>query len=214
MDQCTFRQQCFFLPRSGNNNNNNNSGRRSLFGQSSWLGSGIGLGLAHRHKRGQSNDCIYSIHGCLCSFKEYVCAFSKSSAKKSYNSRCFDKFRMARLSWSEEQVISSCRWNWSRYIFRLEILMREYLSKITTSQDKKDKMLLSGDWTDSALREATVKSEQNRYFPATTVLFLQTSGPFSGVAGWREMQGGAGLPRGTISARFTQIYHLPFISAS
>ena len=105
--------------------------------------------------------------------------------------------------------------------------MREYLSKITTSQDKKDEMLLSGDWTDSALREATVKSEQNRYFPdttvlfnlnlksekircfqATTVLFLQTSGPFSGVAGWRELQGGAGLSRGTISARFTQIYHL------
>ena len=92
--------------------------------------------------------------------------------------------------------------------------MREYLSKITTNQDKKDEMLLSGDWTDSALRETTVKSEQNRCFPATTVLFLQTSGPFSGVAGWREMQGGAGLSRGTISARFTQIYHLPFISAS
>ena len=88
--------------------------------------------------------------------------------------------------------------------------MREYLRKITTSQDKKDEMLLSGDWTDSALREATVKSEQKRSFPATTVKFLQTSGPFSGVAGWREMQGGAGLSRGTISARFTQIYHLLF----
>merc|ERR1719266_1995287 len=37
---------------SGNNNNNNNSGRRSLFGKSNWLGSSLGLGLPHRHKRG------------------------------------------------------------------------------------------------------------------------------------------------------------------
>merc|ERR1712083_383575 len=117
---------------SGNNNNNNNSGRRSLFGQSSWFGSGIGLGLAHRHKRG---------------------------------------------------VLTSSGWQGLAEVRnRLEILMREYLSKITTSQDKKDEMLLSGDWTDSALREAT------------------TSGPFSGVAGWRELQGGPGLSRGTISA--------------
>ena len=57
--------------------------------------------------------------------------------------------------------------------------MREYLSKITTSQDKKDEMLLSGDWTDSALIEATVDIEK--------------SGPFSGVAGWKDMQGGSGL---------------------
>ena len=82
--------------------------------------------------------------------------------------------------------------NWER----VEVLMREYLYKSSSNQlfskisnnKSQDEMLLSGDWTDSALIEATVDIEK--------------SGPFSGVAGWKDMQGGSGLVGGTISARF------------
>ena len=68
--------------------------------------------------------------------------------------------------------------------------MREYLNKSSSKQlfskisnnKSQDEMLLSGDWTDSALIEATVDIEK--------------SGPFSGVAGWKDMQGGSGLAGG------------------
>ena len=52
---------------------------------------------------------------------------------------------------------------------RVEVLMREYLYKSSSNQlfskisnnKSQDEMLLSGDWTDSALREATVDIEKS-----------------------------------------------------
>ena len=52
---------------------------------------------------------------------------------------------------------------------RVEVLMREYLNKSSSNQlfskisnnKSQDEMLLSGDWTDSALREATVDIEKS-----------------------------------------------------
>jgi len=126
---------------SGSGNNNNNNNPRSLFGKSDWLGSRLGLGLPHRHKRGG----------------------------------------LTSTGWQGLAEIRS----------RLEVLMREYLSKtsskqltqeVSSSQGTKAEALLSGDWTDSAMREAT------------------TPGPFAGVAGWKEMDGGSWLPGGTISS--------------
>ena len=66
-------------------------------------------------------------------------------------------------------------------------------------------MLLSGDWTDSAMRQATVNFQLYLHwlFKSDNAVLFQTPGPFSGVAGWGE--GGSGLPGGTISSRS---YHL------
>ena len=94
-----FRNICLSL-RSGNNNNNNNSGRRSLFGKSNWLGSGIGLGLPHRHKRGQWGDRIskflFSVNLCCCTYIDINHIHC--------HNRWFDKLRVAGFSRSEEQV--------------------------------------------------------------------------------------------------------------
>ena len=78
---------------------------------------------------------------------------------------------------------------------RVEVLMREYLNKSSSNQlfskisnnKSQDEMLLSGDWTDSALREATVDIEKSTTREHFWCFCFR---PFSGVAGWKDMQGG------------------------